>query len=75
MYVFSFVLQNVKVSHSLNDEGNSRANVLLSRTLPAPIGPGGKPMKTSVCDEIHKPVEKAEEIEKHIKGINGINEF
>lgn len=61
--------QNVKVTHalnSLNDESRARAKSLFSGQPVPPVGNDGRPLKTSVCDEIQQSVDRAEKIEKHI---------
>ena len=59
------LFQNVEISHAINEELKSKINSALGMVTPL-LGPDGRPMKTSVCDQIKESVERAEEIEKQI---------
>ena len=50
----------------MTDEARNIANQIFCRQPTAPIGPDGKVLKTSVCDEIEASVRKAAEIEQQL---------
>lgn len=64
---YYYTFQHVKVSHRTSEVDDNFSSLLLSG-LP-PLGPDGKPMKTSVCDEIKESVDKAAEIERKLEKV------
>lgn len=60
-------MQHVEVNHSLSGEAREQASNAFGRSTEPLIGNDGTVLKTSVCDEIHESVKKAQQIEQQLQ--------
>lgn len=66
-FPFPFHIQHVQVQLEAGDDLLKKTNLVFSRSPPTPIGRDGKPLRTSVCNEIEDSVAKASNIERQLQ--------